>query len=160
MPTKAVGLLLFTVIDGILYAVCQVRGAFNFQTMRSESWAGLLQPTCHGKLREDEEYIDALRRKVGEELGANGPLSDIDPQHLTPLQLQRVRTYGCMVKPWVIREVTLHPSTGGLRLISRQGADAIRFSQSGDRDGVPPGQLVMFEDDFGAMLMGFSHFGK
>jgi hypothetical protein len=60
MPTKAVGLLLFTVIDEILYAVCQVRGAFNFQTMRSESWAGLLQPTCHGKLQEGEEYMDAL----------------------------------------------------------------------------------------------------
>lgn len=159
MFKKAVGLFVFTVIGTDVVAVCQRRGSFNFKDMKQESWAGLLQPTCHGKLEEGEEYLDALWREVEEELGDSGFLPDENGRGLVVLVDGVVKTYAAMVDPSLIATMQLHSSTGGFRLVSYGDISIIRSALPEYRlNGVPPLIDAMFDDDYEALKEGFRHF--
>lgn len=158
MPKKAVGLFVFTNIGGLLFAVCQRRGKYDFKEGKVESWADLLQPTCHGKLIDSEDYLDALWREVEEELGDSGFLPEVDNDRLVLVVDQDVKTYALMVESSVVGDMQLHASTGGFKLISRQETDLIRCSRPEDKGGVPTGELVMFPDDLEGLKAAFLHF--
>lgn len=155
--SKAVGLFVFTRIDGELVAICQRRGDYDYAKGQKETWAGLLQPTCHGKLREGESYEDALWREAEEELGDTFFLSD---ENLMTLVDGEIRTYGFMLQASVIGDMRLQPVTGGLVRITRRQADGMQPPKSEFRaNGVPPGAPpVMFEDQIQALRKGFEVF--
>ena len=54
---------------GKWYVALQVRPYWNTEKNKRESWPGGHQVTAHGKLKDDEDFIQSLVRETEEEIG-------------------------------------------------------------------------------------------
>ena len=116
LPVKKVGLLLFYRIGTVLYALLQRRGLFHFAGGKVQTWPGMCQVTAEGKMEFGETDTDTLRREVCEELGEDffkEISSFLPPEHVL-FQNKGVTTYGLVVRPQIIRYITLESQSGGL----------------------------------------------
>lgn len=136
---RSVGLVILTEISisdprpqrGTFMAVLQRRGTWNVEKMKSESYPGCLQVTCHGKVEEGETFYSALIRESCEELGEaftrkcqkDVPLVKL--VHHTDDE-KEVITYGAFVPPEYLRMIRLGPDSGGLDLVPLDEVDEIQ----------------------------------
>ncbi len=157
MASKAVSLHVFVDDEETgLQAVCQVRGMFNVETWKQESYRGLLQPAAHGKFKPDDmnDPRVCMLREAGEELGAEFLAFLIS---LPSGQIQEV-PYGGDVKHYtvcvtraVVQQMRPHPSST-LRLLNANSVAA--FDKTlGKEYVIPSGVNAMFADDLAAMEM-------
>lgn len=168
MKKHAVGLLILTDLpDGRRVAVLQVRGTFNPETMKSESWPGGCQVTCHGGLKPKEEEQDALWREAQEELGAPCTLL-LQKQRKELRELYRfsapnkeVATFGLLVEdPSFLKEIQLNAATGGIRLADATTSIASIPDFPKD-EGVTDHRIIaMFSDEADALKKAFEIFSK
>lgn len=175
MKKTSVGLVILADIPtmGGLNAVLQERGKFNHEENRPESWPGACQVTAHGKCTEGESIKDGLMREIYEELGAAMAEVIADVAAHNVVELNRVETdeklvvtFGCRFAAYTIfgedpfkdNVFRLHESSGGLRMVNRQGVDKIvdlakNFNKV---DGVKDPEITaMFADEKEAVRLAF-----
>lgn len=152
--TKHVGLMLYVIINGILYAILQKRGEWNHEKLTPESWPGGCQPTVHGKVEEGEDLWDALHREVREELGFEFEsvlhyLSSLEGEGKYYKFEKDGNLYSVgLILPEDIGRMQLSASTGGLKLISRKKMAGIINLKALPKDQpVSSSVVAMFEDD-------------
>ncbi len=173
----SVGFLAMTEVNGTLYAILQRRGEWNHEKMAPESWPGACQVTAHGKIELGEEFLPAVKREVAEELGSwfgeivaglnwfragNPQGGDIDV--VTLYEDDKVRTEGFIIDNSYLRGFRLQPSTGGLKLITKEevmGIVDLTSSSYNKEVGVVTRSIVaMFPDEIKAVKKAFEVFGK
>ncbi len=169
---KAVSLHLFLKLDGQQFAVCQIRGRHNFEPEegkpigRPESWAGALQPAVHGKLQESDngEVAVCLLRETVEEFGqrfAERVADELVEAAAKPIIINNVAHCWVEVDDSDVSLIALHPSTGGLRLLTPMEFLGIRNIKDFPKDAVVPTYIVaMFNDDVEAMNRTFLEWNK
>ena len=122
MKKRSIGLLIMTVIDGVIYAVLQRRGWFNFETSKPESWPNTYQPTMHGRINPNDRFDQvAIWREGFQELGPALTQAVMEHElhllHTTNTETENIMTYGVLLPLEAIKTICLSPSTGGLRFI-------------------------------------------
>lgn len=169
MADKSVGLVVMTDIPGIgLVAVLRERGFFNPETMKPESWPGVCQVTVHGRLEEGEDFLTALLRELGEELGNNfafdvASLIIKNPAILGKIShLQKgdkeVVTFAIKVDLLLLKKIRLAPDSGAIRLVSLDETTEIADITPFDRvNGVQDRRVIaMFSDEKDAVAGAFA----
>lgn len=161
MPKRGVGLVVCTNFkEHGLVAVLQRRGFWNFGKLGAESFRGLTQVTCHGRLKENEEMEDGLLREMKEELGSEFAatvwgLKDRLRQVAYNPGPEEVETFGIFLPDAsVLSTIRLEPGTGGLILLRPD--DPIEVV---DRDKkhhlIPIDRVLMFDDEMKAVQKAF-----
>lgn len=167
MPRRSIGLIIFeNDRTDKLRALCQLRGPWNWEVDRAESWPGGLQVTCHGKLGVTEDWEIGLAREAKQELGLSLQFEFAELRLLVHKQPTRdgdeeVKTFGLYSggQNWVESHVRLHPSSGGLMPIYAHQLSEIRNLRASPKETGPPrGVLAMFEDELEALKTGFDIF--
>ncbi len=107
-------------------AIMQARGHFDPERMDYETWPGHVQVTCYGCVQPgDCCLVDAMLREAKEELGPIVGQMVAEARHHVRL-LEQYHSHGrevtlyCLYWPdpsWM-RQIVLHPASGGLRLLS------------------------------------------
>ena len=136
---RSVGLLL---VADIPYrnprrtVILQRRGEFNQEKdWLPESWPGICQLTVHGRLRECEDTTEGLEREVREELGecfANALKKFIKTKRsMTTLNSlynskESVVNFGIRIDQTLLDKIRLHPSSGGLILLTGDQLASVR----------------------------------
>jgi hypothetical protein len=159
---KAVSLHLFVQATGGIFAVCQVRGRYNFEPPelepfgRLESWSGGLQPAVHGKMEEfdQNDTVHCILRESGEEFGVEFANGLREMLALTEIGVKNnVMHYRAVVTPEVFNDIHLHPSTGGLRLLSQSDLPSVQNLKTfSKQDVIPHNVNAMFADDLESMM--------
>lgn len=156
---RAVGIIIVT--DNNV-AILQIRGSFNTEKMGPESWPGGCQVTAHGGCNPGESDEEALFREINEELGPEVATAlkglMVDPFMKLIAQKEDdkkiVKTFALRV-PTIdfLKRVRLHPSSGGLRLVTSLDLSKIRNLSDFDKnEGVPNRQTIaMFNDEAEAL---------
>lgn len=154
--------------SGKLVAVLQVRPKWNQEKNTPESYPGACQVTVHGKLEEGEDFLQALLREVGEELGEeivpvvkdlreNKKLIELvnleDPE-------KHIITYGGIVEKAVLNKSTSREKSrefGGFKLIQQNEIEKIVDVQTFDKNtGVTDeNTIAMFPDEKEAVKIAF-----
>lgn len=167
MKKRGVGIVVVVEIDKILYAVLQRRGTFNTEKMASESFPGCLQVTCHGGLKDDEDFQEGLIREATEELGSKFTYLCQSDVELTEMERviteeKETVTYGAIIPAERLKLIRLGPDTGGLELLTKEKADGLLCPISKDMkaNGPPPGTYAMFQDEIDAVKKAFRLFEK
>ncbi len=159
----AVGLLMMTQNpeSGELIAVLQVRGDFNFEKNKPESFSGGYQLTVHGKREGGEESMETLAREMKEELKVD--IAEIKKLKKGIKLLNREITekgeiinYGVIVPESIIDSIELHPSSGGLKFTKKEELNKVQNLEN-YRGGVPEGVVAMFEDQKEATHIAFEN---
>lgn len=163
-PKKHVGLMLFVILEGVLYAILQKRGEFNSEKMGPESWIGGCQPTVHGKIEPGEDELGALKREIKEEVGKmvldyffDGPLP------FGVLHEATISDEGCyfvgLVDPRLVNHISWGFSTGGPRLVNRkQAAKIVDLRSLPKGEVIDPKVTAMFVDDQKLLQFGIALF--
>ncbi len=159
----SVGLLVFTELPNLgLCAVLQRRGEFNTEKTAPESWPGGCQVTAHGKLEEGENFEDAIRREIAEELGAGffgqcypffGRLVEANRSE-TPNKI--VVTFAIRVDVSALKHIRLGPDSGGLVYfpLTRSISDITDLTAFNKTTGVPDrATIAMFNDEIEALRL-------
>ena len=181
---RAVGLVILTCIPGQneagedtgekkLAAVLQRRGEHNFADKdgRRESFRGMCQVSCHGKLDDtDMTFTQALYREMKEELGKSflwalldiyaGNLGQaiVELSHLNEKD-KEVITYGLLVEAFLLKFVQFHCDSGGFRLLFEDEEILPVDFKAHKHAGVPDWQKTyMFADEIAAVQAAFKHF--
>ena len=172
---KSIGLVVITIINDKLCALLQIRGGFNPEKMKPESFPGATQVSCHGGLEENEDFETALLREIEEELGNKFKtflLKLADKQlFLEKLHLiehfeeedKEVKTYTVLIEdPNFLKKLQLGPSTGGIRLLPKSEVDSIKNLKDFDKTtGVQDRKITaMFPDEASAVKKAFKFFNK
>jgi len=162
---RSVGLIVFTQLpnDEELSAILQIRGEFNHEKMRPESWPGLCQLTVHGRCEPGENARTALLREIKEELGLDGSMvcsiGSFSALAETEGSSNEVSNFAVNIAPnWFLKSFRLSLSSGGIRLVKKKQLNDILPAQKHDRDGVPRHKTVMFKDDIEALKKAFEMF--
>jgi hypothetical protein len=108
-------------------AVMHARGHFDPERMAYETWPGDIQVTCYGCVKDTDCCVmDAMIREASEELGPSiGQKVAADRQRV--VLLDRYESHGrdvtlfglCWPDPSWMRQVVLHPASGGLRITNQ-----------------------------------------
>ncbi len=166
---RSVGLVVLTDLpERGRVAALQVRGEWNFEKMKPESWPGACQVTVHGKVEEcDKNWEDALFREASEEM-EGGVSSAVylarGNNYLRPISQEieageEVRTYALLLNPKDFESVRLHVSSGGIRFVTEEQARQVwNIHQFKKNEGVPRDITAMFPDEMVAVLKAFEHF--
>lgn len=181
MKKTSVGLVVLTDVPsmGGLVAVLQVRGEFNHEKMGPESYPRACQITVAGKCKEGEALLNGLLREAKEELGEKiAKLVEYRWHAGAILELGRVETDEKLVVNFGVRvpcmdlfgcedtglpsSVQLHPSTGGVRLITSDKVESImNIKQFDKNDGVNDSSVTaMFPDEKEAVRLAFEKLGS
>jgi hypothetical protein len=157
---RTVGLVVLTNIESLggLVAILQVRGEFNNETMRPETWPGGCQVTVHGACNEAETQLETLLREAREEMGARFAQM-IHQFHPVNEEGANFMMYAI---PDVVKNVQLHGGSGGLRFIRPDQVDSIVNLKDFDRKtGVTDRRITaMFPDEKEAVRLAFEKFSK
>jgi 8-oxo-dGTP pyrophosphatase MutT (NUDIX family) len=140
---RSTGIVLLTDLgDGIMRAILQKRGEYDFEKMRPESWPGGTQVTVNGGIDESEEPLQALIREVSEELGRTfvPHIHDlIDSGNLKELiryddgqGFFRI-FYGGVIDKKCLKDLALAPATGGLIFITKEEIPTLKNIRDFDR---------------------------
>lgn len=161
--TRSVGVLITTNLEEKRVAVLQIRGCFNTEKMKPESWIGLCQVTAAGKLREGESHIDGALREVNEELG--GYVSGMVRGQMgfrghaiciteTDVGDQGRKTYHFFFQdPSFLKWIRLGPSSGGLMLVDNDVEIHVTGKEHNKSSVFNPNEKVtMFRDESDAVL--------
>ena len=176
MIERSVGLIVMADMPGLgLVAVLRERGYWNFEKMKPESYPGACQVTAHGKLEQGEEFIDALNRELGEELGddfalrfwsvLDGSKKAIRSGRLIDIYREEdaervVVTFGTKLLCAYLKEVCLAPESGALRLVRPEEVFGIVDVRSFDKaTGIQDRKIIaMFPDEKEAVAAAFARF--
>jgi hypothetical protein len=165
---RSVGLILLTKINGQLTAVLHARGTFNVQTLKPESWPGVTQVTCHGRLKDGEEWTAALYREASEELGKY--MEEVVRHHADDLKLVHHQTQGAeevqtfalyLLNPAFLKFFRLPGDTGGLRYAvpgDKRLCDVQAKGCTKENGVVDVNVLAMFPDELAAVQKAFELF--
>ena len=162
---RGVGLLIFTDLPGRgLVAMLQVRGLYDPEEKKPQSFPGTCQVTCHGGLEGDESAMDGLFRECGQELGQAAAqfLFTLKPslQELTHLTTDKkdMITFGLHIPDPSFLTLIPGSGTAGYRYVTHD--HEIVDITTGHRDkGVTDLTLTaMFQDENDALMKGFSLF--
>jgi hypothetical protein len=160
-----------TVIEEKLIAVLQRRGQFSTERMKPSFFPGCLQVTCHGKLDEDEDFLEALGREVNEELGSKFAgtcqsdikvLETIDKVEMTNTSEKEVITFGALVPAEYIKLIRLGPDSGGLQYFRKERFEKTVLPITKDMKIFGPEHNLpyMFQDEIEAVKKAFNLFEK
>ena len=166
---KSVGIqLLSKDQNGELVAILKVRSKWNAEKNAPESWPGACQVTAHGKLEAGEDFMQALLREVGEELGEKlvpviKKLSENDNlKELVNLETneKHVITYGAVIEPDVFNMLLNKEKTdsfGGFKIIKQSNIEKIVDLKKLNREtGVTDENVIaMFPDAKEAIQIAF-----
>lgn len=143
---KSVSLHVIVVIGGVQYLLCQLRGRLNFEHSppKKESWAGGLQPLVHGKLKDGESVKDAVKRELAEEAGL--PVTVLDSSFQDLRRIGDTEHFCLYLHESRLPEIRLHPSSGGLILLSETDLSQVANLKLLPKDQYVEG-LAMFQDD-------------
>jgi len=169
---KAVGIqLLGKNEDGKMVAILQVRAKWNAEKNAPESWPGACQTTAHGKCEEGEDFMQALLRETGEELGKElvptikTLIDKNELQELTNLNTEEkhIITYGAVVDKNILDMLLNKPKTdsfGGFKVIKSEDVEKIIAIQTVDKKvGVTDENIIaMFPDQKEALKIAFEKF--
>ncbi|MEI8175029.1 MAG: NUDIX domain-containing protein [bacterium] len=158
--------------NGQIIAILQVRAKWNSEKNSPESFPGACQVSVHGGLEEGEDFIQALLREVGEELGkdiipAIKKLSD-NNQLVELINLEKsnkhVITYGALIEQEIYQkllEKTKSNSFGGFRIIKSDEVDKIVDIKTFDKTiGITDEKVIaMFPDEKEALKIAFVKLG-
>lgn len=157
---RSVGLIVTTEIDGELVAILQVRGTFNPEKMKPESWPGACQVTVHGGCNTGENESDALMRETDEELGNDATdfiipcLANAKIVFKAEDEKKAVTTTAMRVlNPDFLKAIRLHAGSGGIRLVSKDDLPKIQDLSKFDKtEGVIDRRVIaMFPDELEAL---------
>ena len=164
------GLLVFTKVNDKLIAVLQVRGRWNVEENRPESWPGLCQVTAHGKLEpvDFDSFSKGMEREACAEIGyeayEHASRTGVFEVLRKEVAHSPTRTYGALVPDGraFLKKIRLSASTGGLMLVEKNQLndiqDAGKFSKIYGVDH--RSTIAMFEDEHAALQTGFELFQK
>ncbi len=163
---KSVGMIVFIKICDKLFAILQKRGEYNFEKglkdgIKTESYAGALQVTVHGKCENEESPMDTLVRETPEEIGINFYRWFKKDKLASLTTCENAITYGYMYngdpEP-LFSSIRLHSGSGGLILVEKKSiienllpenkTPGIRYRQ----------EFRMFPDEIEALKKGFEIF--
>jgi len=157
---KAVGVILLSKDEkGELVAILQVRSKWNAEKNAPESWPGACQVTAHGKLEEGENFMQALLREVGEELGEEmvpviKELADkkrlVELTNYDTTEIQII-THGAIVDTDILNMLLNKKKTnsfGGFKLIKQSDVDKIIDIKTIDKitGVIDENMIAMFPD--------------
>ena len=157
MKKRGVGVVAVVEINNVLYAVLQKRGLFNTEKMEPESYQGCLQVTCHGGLKDDEDFLEGLIRVSNEELGSKFTCACQNDVKLTEIMRdfsgeKEIITYYARITPEHLKFIRLGPDTGGLIYFAAEMAEKIvPITKEMKINGPPPGTHAMFPDEIKAV---------
>lgn len=166
MPER-VGLIVVTLIENGAggeekAAVLQRRGTYNFEKRKPESYPGGCQLTVTGKIERSESPSQALEREIGEELGRefrqNFFERDVTSKLLFFGETGERAVWGTFLCVSTLRQVTLHPSSGGFVLVSERGLQRVKdLSKCNKGRGVRrQNQIAMFSDELEFVKLAFA----
>ncbi|OGI64764.1 hypothetical protein A3H53_00535 [Candidatus Nomurabacteria bacterium RIFCSPLOWO2_02_FULL_40_10] len=162
---KSVGVqLLGKNISGELVAILQIRSAWNAEKKCLESWPGGCQVTVHGKLKEGEDFMQALWREISEELGTE-ILPAVKVLRLIELinkdnPERKIITFGAIANAEILKILLNKPknkTSGGFKMIKQNEVEKIADLQIFDKNfGVTDENIIaMFPDEKEAVRMAF-----
>jgi hypothetical protein len=149
-----VNLHVFTMIDGEMFAVCQVRGGYAFQDPARpnipNTWTGALEPLASGELVPGENFEQAINRVIDEMLGY--AFHSEMPEYKRegrPVHCNGSAHWSVTVEPGFLSQFILfHIGTGGIhflqqwdlrKILNRDGYDPL--------EQIPADSLVMDFDE-------------
>lgn len=174
---KSIGLLILTELPDLgRVAILQIRGEFNHETMKAETFPGGCQATCHGKAEQGECLPFALFRELDGEIGKKA--ADMLYEIFHPRQdsgyvfcpkvsessaegpTEIATTYAVIMPPDILRIIRLSPSSGGLRLLKENEIPLIQNLRDFDRsEGVIDRRVIaMIPDEKQAVQKAFETF--
>ena len=168
---ESVGLVVLVGSDvrSDMRAVLQVRGVWNPEKGKLESYAGGCQVTVHGKVEEGENKFEALVREAREELGSDFALvlkSIIVNAGSLPIVAESIEkgvvTYAVRLPLEILDAIRLNPFSGvRLRLISRKEVEKIVDLEPSFKEGGVPDleTIAMFPDEKEAVANTFPRLG-
>ena len=149
-----------------LVAHLQVRGSWNHEKDKPETWPGGCQVTAHGKLKPDETFEQGRDREVREELGrrfgdALAPHDFIEVMRAGEGD-DAVVTYATLVDHALMGTVELHRDSPKLREIQLHEVQGIQDLRSFDKGtGVTDLRTIaMFDDEKWAVRAALERFGS
>jgi len=153
---------------GKLVAILQVRSRWNAEKNCGESWPGLCQVTAHGKLEENENFMQGLLREVKEELGSE--ISNMVQKIYTSGKLielinkedseKHIITYGAIIDEKLLQNMVQREkkaSFGGFKIIRKNEVKKIVDIKKFDKvAGVTDEKIIaMFGDEKEAVKIAF-----
>jgi ADP-ribose pyrophosphatase YjhB (NUDIX family) len=156
--SRSVGLVVITVIDGQKVALLHKRGGFNPEKMKPETWPGASQVSCHGKLRDGEDFKQGLYREAEEELGPLfvRKLEENEDQIILiyekHTQDKSVKTFAVfMENPAFLKDIRLAGASGGI-LLADENTELRNLKNFDKKQGVTDNNVVaMFADEIQAV---------
>ena len=167
---QSVGIQLLSIdTSGIFEAILQVRPRWNSEKNTTESYPGACQVTAHGKLEQGEDFLQALFREVGEELGEDAVtvvkrLSDNKQlKELVNLETseKHIITYGGIVEKEIwdkIADKEKSPTFGGFKMIKYDQIEKIADIRTFDKiiGVIDENIIAMFPDEKEAVKLAFN----
>jgi len=161
---RAAGVVIYAVVNRALVAVLPRRASYDPEkNMAPQSFAGALQVTAHGGVKESEDVIDGLRREAREEIGIGGNIfckKNMEVLSIVNKPEKEVITYGLVVPIEFVKNVRFSLATDGYVLLRREQVSEIIPLNTNDKPGVPHEFLAMFQDEIDAISKGFEIFAS
>ncbi len=167
---RFVGLIVMTeLVDAIgnrkLAVVLQRIGRWDFKNKERLSYPGCCKISAHGKLEENEDFLQGLLRKsqddFGDEfariiLGNNSSLKEIVYNNSNEIE---VRIYSALVAEDDLKLIRLNPCTGGLDPLTKEEFEGnngpIKIYEEMKFFGAHTVVIALFEDEINAVRKAF-----
>ncbi|OGD66261.1 hypothetical protein A2Z61_01085 [Candidatus Campbellbacteria bacterium RIFCSPLOWO2_02_35_12] len=167
---KTIGLIIiFKDKEKCFTAALQMRGGFNTEKNKPETYKNASQLTVHGGINKKENEIEALLRETKEELGAKfAKIIELNKNKL--IEVNRIKNdkisvvnFGLILTKIDLDKIKINKQTGGsLRLISKNEIRNIRELKPSEKtNGIADkNEIVMFSDDIEAVKLAFEKLTK
>ncbi len=140
-----------------------MRGRWNTEKNKPETWPGGCQVTAHGKLKEGETFFGALWREMIEELGERFART-VSTESLVEVSRHgegddTVVTYATLIDYSLVAAIEPGEDSGGIRELRHEEVTAIQVLRGSDETaGVPTEVTAMFGDERKAVEKAFALF--
>src|SRR3989338_7023011 len=138
-----------------------MRGGFNTEKNKPETYKNASQLTVHGGINKKENEIEALLRETKEELGAKfAKIIELNKKKNDKIS---VVNFGLILTKIDLDKIKINKQTGGsLRLISKNEIRNIRELKPSEKtNGIADkNEIVMFSDDIEAVKLAFEKLTK
>ena len=164
MSTTKVGLVLFTEVEGHLWAILPQHGIFE-SIPKLNGLAGVCRLTANGKINDGETEFMAINRYIEERLGVEAReklLALVSNPTIKPWTFEGRKCYAIIVPQGVVESIKLSVFSGSLVFITqkdlRQKVCEIQGSQ--DMSLIPVHYYGMLAKDFSVVQQAFTAVSK
>lgn len=158
--TKSAGLVVLSDVENLGGIVAWItrRVDYNREKMASETYRGAYQVTAHGKCKNGEDEITALKREITEELGFEFfetlPIDDAIELNRVETDSEISTTYGIMVNAENLKKI---PLSIDLKPMSKQDMKDVRPLYKNDKYSIIASNetVAMFPNEIEAVKLAF-----